>query len=179
MATWGNVIVSGVFAELSHSVICERHQIATANRCSVVPRAGGGGLLLLGPLTGFGLSCGEVPLDRRSVRRRSSGKGHDAGARYLKAPGSYLGHQPQGAAPRGAVASPRRGAVERGAAWIMRRAGPGIPSALAWTAMALMTRRLTKPVADWREPKPPPPPPAPALRIRLCPWTVRLAPTPL
>ncbi|MEU9451762.1 transposase [Streptomyces sp. NPDC048277] len=30
---------------------------------------------------------------------------------------------------------------------------------LCWTVMALMTRRLTKPVADWREPKPPPPPP--------------------
>ncbi|MFK0113122.1 hypothetical protein [Streptomyces sp. NPDC091217] len=49
---------------------------------------------------------------------------------------------------------------------------------LAWTVMALMTRRLTKPVADWREPKPLPPP-APPLRIRLRPWTVRLAPAPL
>ncbi|MFF3276595.1 hypothetical protein ACFYWU_37550 [Streptomyces chrestomyceticus] len=39
-----------------------------------------------------------------------------------------------------------------------------------------MTRRLTKPVADWREPQPPPPLPVPPLRIRLHPWTVRLAP---
>jgi hypothetical protein len=46
-------------------------------------------------------------------------------------------------------------------------------SHLAWTVMALMTRRLTKPVADWREPKPPPQGP---LRIRLRPWTIRLGP---
>ncbi|AZQ32161.1 hypothetical protein EJ357_00605 [Streptomyces cyaneochromogenes] len=47
---------------------------------------------------------------------------------------------------------------------------------LAWSVMALMTRRLTKPVAAWREPKPPPVAPTAPMRIRLHPWTVRLAP---
>lgn len=50
---------------------------------------------------------------------------------------------------------------------------------LAWTVMSLMTRRLTKTVTAWREPKAPPPRPAPAPRLRLRPWTVRLAPASL
>ncbi|MFD7339988.1 hypothetical protein ACFV98_28900 [Streptomyces violascens] len=41
------------------------------------------------------------------------------------------------------------------------------------------TCRLTKAVANWREAKPPPPPSAGPQRIRLRPWTVRLAPAPL
>ncbi|MFE5922324.1 hypothetical protein [Streptomyces sp. NPDC056468] len=83
---------------------------------------------------------------------------------------------------------PKRWVVERSISWIMRarrncRDYEKLPqhaeAHLAWTVMALMTCRLTKPVAAWHEPKPPPLPQPPALRIRLHPWTVRLAPEPL
>jgi hypothetical protein len=85
------------------------------------------------------------------------------------------------------VLLPKRWVVERSVSWIMRarrncRDYEALPqhseAHLAWTVVTLMTRRLTKPVADWREPKPPPPPPVRSLRIRLHPWTVRLAPAP-
>lgn len=89
---------------------------------------------------------------------------------------------------KGFVLLPKRWVVERSISWIMRsrrncrdyeRLPQHAEAHLAWTVMSLMTRRLTKPVTAWREPKHPPPAPAQPLRIRLHPWTVRLAPAPL
>ncbi|MFJ9605913.1 hypothetical protein ACIRS1_06085 [Kitasatospora sp. NPDC101176] len=49
---------------------------------------------------------------------------------------------------------------------------------LTWTSIALMTRRLTRPVpGTWREPRPPPFAPPP-FRLRLQPFTIRLAASP-
>ncbi|MEW2577715.1 transposase [Streptomyces syringium] len=89
---------------------------------------------------------------------------------------------------KGFVLLPKRWVVERSISRLMRarrnrRDYEKLPQQaeahLAWTVMALMTRRLTKSAADWREPKPPPLPPEPPLRLRLHPWTVRRAPAPL
>lgn len=89
---------------------------------------------------------------------------------------------------KGFVLLPKRWVVERSISWIMRsrrncRDYETLPqhaeAHLAWSVMALMTRRLTKPVAAWREPKAPPPEPAVPLRLRLRPWTVRLTHVPL
>ncbi|MEU5902283.1 IS5 family transposase [Streptomyces venezuelae] len=88
---------------------------------------------------------------------------------------------------KGFVLLPKRWVVEKSISWIMRsrrncRDYETLPqhaeAHLAWSVMALMTRRLTKPAAAWREPKPPPPAPVPPLRVRLHPWTVRLTPAP-
>ncbi|MGW0705430.1 transposase [Streptomyces sp. NPDC002643] len=90
--------------------------------------------------------------------------------------------------PKGFVMLPKRSVVERSITWIMRarrncRDSEALPqhaeAHLARTVMTFMTRRLTKPVADRREPKLPPPPPSPPLRIRLRPWTVPCPRTPV